>query len=218
MRVITLARKPLTKGVSVADNVLRHGTGGLNIDGCRVDYCSSSDKNSATPQGRCTSAVTGVRATAPNVNGEIRGGFERPKLNGRWPPNVILEHRPECRQVGMKKIKGIPGTAAGKMAGHEDETGIYNKGWAGTSRAHEQCGYVDAEGNEVVANWDCHPECPVKALDEQSGDCPSGGSVTSNPRTDSIYEDGLRKRQITPYHDSGGASRFFRQVQSKGKR
>lgn len=31
-----LCRKPLAKGLSVAKNVLTHGTGGLNIDGCRV--------------------------------------------------------------------------------------------------------------------------------------------------------------------------------------
>ena len=35
MIVITVARKPLSEG-SVAANVLKHGTGGLNIDGCRV--------------------------------------------------------------------------------------------------------------------------------------------------------------------------------------
>lgn len=31
-----LARKPLDKGMTVANNVLKHGTGGLNIDGSRI--------------------------------------------------------------------------------------------------------------------------------------------------------------------------------------
>lgn len=31
-----LLRKPIDKGLSIASNVLKHGTGGINIDGCRV--------------------------------------------------------------------------------------------------------------------------------------------------------------------------------------
>ena len=34
---IVLARKPLEKGLSIAENVLKWGTGGINIDGCRVE-------------------------------------------------------------------------------------------------------------------------------------------------------------------------------------
>lgn len=33
---IVLARKPLEKGLSIAENVLKWGTGGINIDGCRI--------------------------------------------------------------------------------------------------------------------------------------------------------------------------------------
>jgi site-specific DNA-methyltransferase (adenine-specific) len=46
-------------------------------------------------------------------------------------------------------------------------------------------------------------------LDEQSGDLASGGSDTASSRIVGIYEDGLRKRVITPRFDTGGASRFF---------
>lgn len=44
-----LARKPLEKGHTVATNALKHGTGGLNIDGTRVKpdyYLQGSDLNS----------------------------------------------------------------------------------------------------------------------------------------------------------------------------
>jgi DNA modification methylase len=41
----TLARKPLIG--TVAQNVLAHGCGCLNIDGCRVDYASDDDKGRA---------------------------------------------------------------------------------------------------------------------------------------------------------------------------
>lgn len=39
---IVLARKPFSEN-TVAKNVLKHGTGGLNVDGCRVEYDSNVD-------------------------------------------------------------------------------------------------------------------------------------------------------------------------------
>jgi len=54
----------------------------------------------------------------------------------------------------------------------------------------------------------------VARLDEQSGERPSGGSATKSDRTNSLYEDGLSQRIITPYKDKGGASRFFKQTGS----
>jgi len=42
---IVLARKPFAG--AVADNVLAWGTGGINVDGCRVGYINEADKNKA---------------------------------------------------------------------------------------------------------------------------------------------------------------------------
>ena len=82
---IVLARKPLDG--TVANNVLTHGVGGLNIDGCRVEYMGDADKNSATPQGRCT-AKRGALA-GKTQNQRDRQEFERPTQNGRFPANII---------------------------------------------------------------------------------------------------------------------------------
>ena len=43
MKVIHLARKPLLES-SVAANVLKWRTGGLNVEGCRLNYLSETDK------------------------------------------------------------------------------------------------------------------------------------------------------------------------------
>ena len=85
---IVLARKPLDG--TVAENVLEHGCGGLNIDGCRVEYQSDKDKDSATPQGKCT-AKSGALAGKIQHNGE-RSEFERPKQMGRFPANLVLSY------------------------------------------------------------------------------------------------------------------------------
>jgi site-specific DNA-methyltransferase (adenine-specific) len=40
---ICLARKPISER-TIALNVIKHGTGGINIDGCRIEYTSSKDE------------------------------------------------------------------------------------------------------------------------------------------------------------------------------
>jgi site-specific DNA-methyltransferase (adenine-specific) len=73
---ITVARKPF-KG-TVAANVLEHGTGAINVDGCRV-------------AGSVPRTVQGQSARA----GEVYGADQRelrefePHAAGRWPANLI---------------------------------------------------------------------------------------------------------------------------------
>ena len=73
---ITLARKPLSEG-TVAANVLRWGTGALNIGGCRV---GRENMNGGTYGMRCT-MVTGF------FDGQKRRSENLSTL-GRWPANV----------------------------------------------------------------------------------------------------------------------------------
>ncbi len=62
---ICMARKPLSEK-TVAENVLKYGTGGINIDDSRVEYQGEADKASATPQGKCTS--NNSAGSAPDVD------------------------------------------------------------------------------------------------------------------------------------------------------
>ena len=69
---ITMARKPLCG--TVAENVLEHGTGALNIDGCRVG----------------TDGGTTRSEQAPYAESGWRTGHRVESLNtGRWPANLI---------------------------------------------------------------------------------------------------------------------------------
>lgn len=63
---ITVARKPLIG--TVAANVLAHGTGALNIDGCRVGFENETDKATAKPGGKAT-------AKSGNLAGKSQDGF-----------------------------------------------------------------------------------------------------------------------------------------------
>ena len=85
-----LARKPLDG--TVAGNVGKHGTGALNIGGCRIGYESDADKASATPQGRVTSKPSAAIPAEPDAGRDLgRVEFERPEQLGRWPANVVLD-------------------------------------------------------------------------------------------------------------------------------
>lgn len=74
---ITVARKPL--GGTVAENVLAHGTGALNIDGCRVGT-----------EGGAKWVPQGDKGDAGQFGGGIKdGGIEVVPGLGRWPANLI---------------------------------------------------------------------------------------------------------------------------------
>jgi site-specific DNA-methyltransferase (adenine-specific) len=85
---ITVARKPLVG--TVAENVLEHGTGALNVDGCRVGFSGEADKASAFPGGKVTSHGKGSLAGPGAAHGAERSEFPAERNSaGRWPANLI---------------------------------------------------------------------------------------------------------------------------------
>ena len=84
---IALARKPM-KG-SIKDNVLKHGTGALNIDVTRVPYANNKDKMSIDHKVP-TAAWSGHTI---QVDSYEKGEFVKVETNelGRFPSNVIGE-------------------------------------------------------------------------------------------------------------------------------
>lgn len=81
---IILARKPIAES-SVAKNVLKHGTGALNIDGCRVD--GPGAKKWDSPRGGIWK--TDTASTGDLIDNEL----------GRWPPNTVFTHSPACSEA-----------------------------------------------------------------------------------------------------------------------
>jgi len=105
-----MARKPLDG--TVANNVLTHGVGGLNIDECRVAHQSETDRASATPQGRVTSNK--LAGAAPDVNGDGRVDVVRPDTSlGRFPANFIHDGSDEVTQLFPETKGGTWNTTKG---------------------------------------------------------------------------------------------------------
>lgn len=84
---IVLARKPLEKGLTVAENVLKWGVGGLNIDASRI----ATDMND--PNQRFNETISGGFQNE-YVGGDKKGPLTKPHgapLQGRWPANLLLD-------------------------------------------------------------------------------------------------------------------------------
>ena len=99
MKVITVARKPLSEG-SVAANVLEHGAGAINVDGCRVGMREARDLTRAASMGYHGSGPQGV----------VRDGG-----TGRWPANLIHDGSPEV--AAMFPVTGSPKKARTGLRG-----------------------------------------------------------------------------------------------------
>lgn len=83
---IVLARKPLIG--TVAANVLAHGTGGLNVDGCRIGMnkdvpaSAAKDRIGQIAKGDEKGRTTNTPGFNPNI--------------GRFPANVLFSHSEDC--------------------------------------------------------------------------------------------------------------------------
>ena len=204
---IVLARKPLEKGLSIAENVLKWGTGAINIDGCRVGSENRMYKGSGSQPNKLNNHEKGDTGIGM-MDGS--GKDLEFNVNGRFPANIVLTHHPECECVGLKKIKAISGGRIG------NKDGAYNGvGESGFSKEYIKGdgGYGDANGEETIEDWNCHEDCPIKILDEQSGESKSSKSSKlyindTEGRSVKNGASGHRSPDST-YADKGGASRFF---------
>jgi len=103
---IIMARKPLIG--TVAANVLEHGTGALNIDGCRIG--TSEDLNGgayATSGGRAD--IPGAERTAAAAGMMAPGktaGTDYKQPQGRWPANLIHDGSDEVVEMFPQTMPG----------------------------------------------------------------------------------------------------------------
>lgn len=205
-RFAFLCRKPVEQ--TVAENVLRYGTGGLWIDGCRV---SASDVfgGGATMS---SSGHTLGKFNRTHTPGDLKPGSPL----GRWPSNLVLIHGPECRRSGHHTVQSrAPVLNRKRGAGYHVDNKVFG---AGTGE-FSSVGYGDENGLETVAAWTCQDGCPVATLDQQSGNLPTQKS-RSNPDAPNTQGLGLfgqaTKQKNGPeyFGGFGGASRFFPQFAS----
>jgi site-specific DNA-methyltransferase (adenine-specific) len=105
---IIVARKPFTG--TVANNVLKYGTGAMNIDGCRVDskprLTGTRNPLASSGSGNCYLGSDGKNQMAYDANPPA----------GRWPANLIHDGSEEVLAV-------FPVTKSGLLATHHKTMG-----------------------------------------------------------------------------------------------
>lgn len=79
---ITVARKPLAKGNTVVKNVLKWGTGAINVDGCRVGMRTQNEIG-WSKTGRKASENRSMSGANYDSEAKDEAG------QGRWPANLI---------------------------------------------------------------------------------------------------------------------------------
>lgn len=135
---IIMARKPLAG--TVAQNVLAHGTGAINVDGCRVATAGPDDeKKTARPN--CAGKVYGVIPGGETfLTGEIKSQCSGHDISqGRWPANVIHDGSEEVVRMFPDQTSPGPYIRAStdqnkaQMPGHK--AGEWNMGRGDTGSA-----------------------------------------------------------------------------------
>lgn len=192
-----LCRKPFREKTAAA-NVLEWGTGGINVDACRVETGDNLSGGAYAKDG------TDRHDGTENWRYKHGGAGEYVQPSGRFPPNLLLTHSAECEPAGTAVVRG------------DNRQGGAGRRPGGFGNVGADAG--DAEpngplyGNVIMQVWDCVPGCPVIEMDEQSGTKTSGKSKRRHEAYSGESDTGFLRGFSSPdnqYDDTGGASRFF---------
>jgi len=193
---IVLARKPF-KGATYK-NVLEHGTGALNIDGCRVA--------GTKPVMVRTETVVAANAMAGESTGATSTG--ETTTEGRWPANLILGHNEDCELVGTTEGEGY-------------SINTFDNGAKPFGDAVGE-DYSTSKKTEVIEEWECTEGCAIKILDDQTGVSKSPSTYVRKEGSKQNIghtpgSEGGNQTVSLNYGDSGGASRFFYSTKANKK-
>jgi DNA modification methylase len=130
---VVVGRKPFGKGVTVAENVLAWGVGGLNIDGSRI----AGEKGWPDTKQYSTGIAWGANKNASFTQDN---SMNPAKSQGRWPANVILD------EVTAGLLDEQSGVLKGKI-GMTGKTGTNNSVYGHYPQNAERTeGVADAGG------------------------------------------------------------------------
>ena len=187
-----LCRKPIAES-NVTKQVLKTGTGAINIDGTRI---------AGTPQ--VPSSIRAVRRFDDRPDQPELAPPPAPNPAGRWPANLILTHSPDCKRVGEMDAPAP----------------IINRFDDGMKPFGEGAGHPYTStggGTEVVPVFECVEGCPVLEINRQGSEMgvhPAGSKQPPQEKYEMSemtpsYSGGFSGPSGARYGDDGGAARFF---------
>lgn len=117
---ICVARKPLEKGLTLAANVLKYGTGAINVDASRISPESDEALTELNrPNKRPGAGASGFMTST---------GREFTPSQGRWPANIIFDE--EAAAI-LDEQSGIT-----TSSGNTNSKGGFNKDYVGGNSDH----------------------------------------------------------------------------------
>ena len=156
---ICMARKPLSEK-SVVENVLKHKTGGINIDGSRVGTEKITQRLATVEGGKAIGGkATGIKQKATG---------ETTQTTGRFPANLIHDGSKEVvkefpKEAGGDKRKSKPTYSSGMFKSPNTESdALYND--SGSASRFFYC----AKASKAERNRGC------EGLEEKDGNIPAG--------------------------------------------
>jgi DNA modification methylase len=174
---ICLARKRLEG--TVASNVLKHGTGAINIDGCRIEARDAPEQAevSANAQSRYVGVLNGGKVS------EAEPRTTSASQQGRWPANIIHDGSEEVL-AGFPIVDG-PG-------GYCDPAKT-NGGMFGENRKRGNGQYPGEQGSAARFFY-----CAKAAGDERGSKCLICGQVAARPADECSCSQCLRCEATGP--------------------
>ena len=154
---IVLARKPLEKGLTVAENVLKWGCGALNINGSRIRFANEADAKAGRSERSSTSK--GFQAYAEGEHDKLDRS-DRSHIQGRWPANVLFDEEAATmldKQSGILKSGSGNKNASNKVNGKTLGNGLgkgNGNGFGGDSGGASRFFYI-AKASKKERNAGC---------------------------------------------------------------
>ena len=200
---ILLARKPLSER-NIAANVLKWGTGGINVDGCRIKYTNPDPRVGNDKPHELTNKCAFGQIKVRQVTGDVN--------KGRFPSNLCLE----CCCEEDEIIEG------GTNSSYRD----LKKDYSGDGVCPAISSSISKKGHEIGYTEKCpihtNPNCVCRMLDEQAPETGAFAKVKTghSGRSKGIYGDYAQRGDngLTFYNDGlSGPSRFFYQAKASQK-
>ena len=154
---IVLARKPLSEN-SIVTNVLKHRTGGIHIDACRIETNDSWRETTRQPNDSIGTFKTKTRTTKQNDKGRYPSNVMHNGLQERWARFFYCPKTPKAeKNKGLDSFADQP-VASSNQAKAELKRG--NIGWQGNTKSGPGRSF-----NQVMMKKNIHPTVkPVKLM------------------------------------------------------
>ena len=160
---IYLGQKPFSEKTGAA-NLLKHGVGAVNIDGCRVPINPEADASQlrTMQRGQRTDDLNGQEW------GMSKGGADTPQVvraEGRHPANLILDGSPEVVAM-FPDSKGQQGDLKGHDKKRQSPNGVFGEmGAAADHQARNDSGSAARFFHQFPQNQCCLCEQEVELCD-----------------------------------------------------